>query len=68
MSSYIFEFLEEEMKEQPIAHVAEDGRIHGLEEHLRETAEMAAEFAAAFGCQEWGRLAGLWHDLSYNFV
>jgi len=51
------------MKEQPIAHVAEDGRIHGLEEHLRETAEMAAEFAAAFGCQEWGRLAGLWHDL-----
>ena len=22
---------------QPIAHVAEDGRVHGLEEHLRET-------------------------------
>ena len=25
----------------PIAHVAEDGRVHGLEEHLRGTAELA---------------------------
>ena len=23
----------------------------------------AASFAAAFGAAEWGRLAGLWHDL-----
>ena len=48
---------------KPIAHVAEDGRVHGLEEHLRGTAESAARFAAEFGCGEWGRLAGLWHDL-----
>jgi CRISPR-associated endonuclease/helicase Cas3 len=48
---------------EPIAHVAEDGRVHGLEEHLRGTAERAASFADAFGCAGWGRLAGLWHDL-----
>jgi CRISPR-associated endonuclease/helicase Cas3 len=46
----------------PIAHIAGDGRVHGLEEHLRGTGERAEEFAAAFGCEEWGRLAGLWHD------
>jgi CRISPR-associated endonuclease/helicase Cas3 len=49
---------------RPIAHVAEDGgRVHGLEEHLRETARRAGEFAGVFGCGEWGWLAGLWHDL-----
>lgn len=34
-----------------------------LEEHLREVAERASEFAKAFGAGELGRLAGLWHDL-----
>ncbi|MDP3296081.1 MAG: hypothetical protein Q8N09_00555 [Thermodesulfovibrionia bacterium] len=33
-----------------------------LEEHLKETAEKAAQFAAEFGCGEWAYLAGLWHD------
>jgi hypothetical protein len=42
---------------EPIAHVAEDGRVHALEEHLRGTADLAARFAAEFGCGEWGRLA-----------
>jgi CRISPR-associated endonuclease/helicase Cas3 len=51
------------MNSESIAHVAEDGRIHLLEEHLRETARRAGEFAAVFGCGEWGRVAGLWHDL-----
>ncbi len=37
--------------------------MHGLDEHLLGTAERAAVFAAQFGCAEWGRLAGLWHDL-----
>ncbi|WP_432822003.1 CRISPR-associated endonuclease Cas3'' [Trichloromonas sp.] len=46
-----------------IAHVAEDGRTHDLEEHLRQTAERAAGFAAAFGADGWARAAGLWHDL-----
>lgn len=48
---------------ETIAHVTEDGREHLLVEHLRGTAELAAKFAAEFGCGEWGRLAGLWHDL-----
>lgn len=36
---------------------------HRLEEHLEGTAKLAAQFAAEFGCGEWGRLAGVWHDL-----
>jgi CRISPR-associated endonuclease/helicase Cas3 len=51
------------MDDAPVAHLAEDGRQHGLEEHLRGTAERAGEFASAFGCAEWGRVAALWHDL-----
>ncbi|HYU34933.1 MAG TPA: CRISPR-associated endonuclease Cas3'' [Thermoanaerobaculia bacterium] len=34
-----------------------------LEQHLHEVASLAMEFAAAFDAGEWGRLAGLWHDL-----
>jgi CRISPR-associated endonuclease/helicase Cas3 len=34
-----------------------------LEEHLENVAELAAEFAAAFGSEEWGRIAGSWHDI-----
>jgi hypothetical protein len=34
-----------------------------LEDHLRNVAETARGFAAAFGAGEWGYLAGLWHDL-----
>ncbi|MBN2103952.1 CRISPR-associated helicase Cas3' [bacterium] len=34
-----------------------------LEEHLKNVAELAAEFARPFGGQEWAYLAGLWHDL-----
>jgi CRISPR-associated endonuclease/helicase Cas3 len=48
---------------QPLAHVADDGRVHFLAEHLRGTAERAEHFAAEFGCAGWGYLAGLWHDL-----
>ncbi|MDW7712314.1 MAG: hypothetical protein SCH98_17750 [Deferrisomatales bacterium] len=46
-----------------LAHVAEDGRVHPLADHLVGTAERAAQFAGAFGCSGWGYLAGLWHDL-----
>ncbi len=41
------------------------GEWHRLEEHLKGTAELAAFFAAEFGCGKWGRIAGLWYDLSY---
>jgi CRISPR-associated endonuclease/helicase Cas3 len=34
-----------------------------LEVHLRQVARLAAQFASAFGAAEWGRRAGLWHDL-----
>jgi len=34
-----------------------------LEAHLRAVAGRAEEFAAAFDAGEWGRLAGLWHDV-----
>jgi len=46
-----------------LAHVAEDGRVHPLDEHLAGTAQRASRFAAEFGCAGWGHLAGLWHDL-----
>jgi CRISPR-associated endonuclease/helicase Cas3 len=46
------------------AHTTTDGRPwEPLETHLREVAELAADFASAFGAKEWGHLAGLWHDL-----
>jgi hypothetical protein len=48
-----------------LAHVRQDKDgsfvIHNLEEHLRAVADLAGEFAAAFGHADWGRLAGLWH-------
>jgi len=34
-----------------------------LEQHLYEVARLASGFASAFNATEWGRLAGLWHDL-----
>ena len=34
-----------------------------LDEHLRAVAEMAREFASAFGAGNWTYLAGLWHDV-----
>ena len=46
-----------------IAHTSEDGGTHQLLDHLKGTAHRAAGFAAEFGCGEWGRLAGLWHNL-----
>ena len=34
-----------------------------LEEHLKNVAELAADFARPFGGEKWAHLAGLWHDL-----
>lgn len=34
----------------------------GLEEHLQNVAELGAKFAALFGAEEWGRMAGMLHD------
>ena len=51
----------------PLAHVHKTGpgsfRLHGLDEHLRAVGRLAESFANKFGAGDWGRLAGLWHDL-----
>jgi CRISPR-associated endonuclease/helicase Cas3 len=36
---------------------------HLLVEHLEKTAQLAGEFASAFGSERWGYLEGLWHDI-----
>ncbi len=46
-----------------LAHIAEDGREQTVLEHLTGTAELCAQFAAAFGVEEQGRLAGMTHDI-----
>ena len=51
----------------PLAHVQNTGlgrfRLHGLDEHLRSVERRAGAFADKFGAGDFGRLAGLWHDL-----
>ena len=46
-----------------VSHVAEDGRIELVRDHLREVAEMAAEFARPFGA-EAGRTRRGWPTIS----
>lgn len=55
------------MKNQLIAHVKKKPDIswdypHWLVSHLKDTAEIAAEFAKKFKSENWGRLGGLSHD------
>lgn len=48
------------------AHSAEDlpeKHWHKLSEHLEAAGALAAQYAGDFGSEEWGRLAGLWHDM-----
>ena len=46
-----------------VSHKAEDGRIEQVRDHLREVAEMAAEFARTFGAEGWAYAAGMAHDI-----
>ena len=46
-----------------LAHVSEDQREQTVLAHLEGTAGLAHHFAAAFGAEEQGRLAGLAHDI-----
>lgn len=53
---------------RPIAHAAQnpDGswrEPHDLTNHLAGVAALAACHARKFGAEDWGHLAGLWHDL-----
>lgn len=52
---------------EPAAHASGDGRVHSLHDHLIATAGLAGNFAAQFGCREWGYLAGLWHDVGVAY-
>ena len=55
-----------DMKSRYYAHSLEDRppeEWQPLEEHLKNVAEMAAEFVRPFGGETWADLAGLWHDL-----
>lgn len=49
--------------EKFLAHKAEDKREQTIQEHLNGTADLCAGFAADFGAEDQGRLAGLAHDL-----
>src|SRR6056297_3097007 len=62
--------MSEKKKRKYYAHTDPDGktiqqggRWQKLEDHLKNTAELAGEFAAIFGAYEWGYTAGLLHDL-----
>jgi len=46
-----------------LAHLAQDGRKQTIQAHLNQTADLCKRFAAAFGAEEQGRLAGLAHDI-----
>lgn len=46
-----------------VSHISEDGRVEEVMDHLREVAEMAAEFARPFGADKWAYLAGMAHDI-----
>ena len=46
-----------------LAHISEDSQEQTVLEHLTGTAELCAQFAAAFGAEGQGRLAGMAHDI-----
>ena len=50
-----------------LAHISEDhSREQTVYEHLTGTAELAKQFAAAFGAEEDGYLLGLLHDIDFE--
>lgn len=46
-----------------LAHIADDGRTQTVKDHLTGTANLASEFASAFGAAAQAELAGLVHDI-----
>lgn len=46
-----------------VSHKADDDRIEQVCDHLREVAEMAAEFARPFGAEGWAYATGMAHDI-----
>jgi len=63
-----------ENENQALAHVRPDNAggngggsggwcKHLLDDHLRDVAQISADFAANFESRDWAHIAGLWHDL-----
>lgn len=57
MGINIIDYFAHSLPQQP------ESRWQHLDGHLSEVSLLARDFAAAFGAGEWGRLAGIWHDL-----
>jgi CRISPR-associated endonuclease/helicase Cas3 len=54
------------MREESYAHSKEGvpkAEWHTLRDHLEAVARLASSFASKWGAGNWGRYAGLWHDL-----
>lgn len=49
-----------------LAHLAQDGRVQSVEEHLHGTQVRSEKFAAAFSAASYGALAGAAHDIGKN--
>lgn len=50
-----------------LAHSSNDQvKVHGLSQHLHETAGLAAAFAASLDSAAFAPCAGLWRDLGKN--
>lgn len=46
-----------------IGHTSEEGRQQLLIDHLKGTGLLAERFASIFDAAEWGKMAGLYHDI-----
>lgn len=51
------------MMDEYLAHIGPNGEKQTVLEHLNQTSSLCSRFAAAFGAEEQGRLAGLAHDI-----
>ena len=45
------------------AHIAKDGKKQSVDDHIQGCAKLCEFFASAFGAQQFGRLAGITHDI-----
>jgi CRISPR-associated helicase Cas3/CRISPR-associated endonuclease Cas3-HD len=55
--------LQEVMILKFVAHIREDGTEQELDAHLKNTAQLAGEFAKMFNNQEYAYICGLLHDI-----
>lgn len=46
-----------------LSHIRDDGQRESVATHLHEVADMAAEFAASLGLDQWAYAAGAYHDI-----